>query len=241
MLVSVVSAKEAVLRTGCLTGVTGAAGRGDLTPEVLAERLLAGDLRLRHEHRNPGDRRQRGTRPDDMCDVLIERCRWTNPGLVRLRSAVLCCAPMCSSSSAWRPTEKRARRGSRLRSPRPPVATRTNSTGASVTSRSATSAATPNPAEDITASYLPKVIHAVAAGDTRDLCDQGLAGPRWVTALGRAGARPASRSTVAVDPVRLAGRPRRRCRCRRTAWGPGSVDDSSIWVRVLSSTSSATG
>ncbi|MFC7531917.1 hypothetical protein [Actinoplanes sp. GCM10030250] len=26
---------------------------------------------------------------DDMSDVLIERCRWTNPGLVRLRSAVL--------------------------------------------------------------------------------------------------------------------------------------------------------
>jgi TnpA family transposase len=32
--------KEAVLRTGCLTGVTAAAGRGDLAPEVLAERLL---------------------------------------------------------------------------------------------------------------------------------------------------------------------------------------------------------
>jgi TnpA family transposase len=32
--------KEAVLRTGCLAGVTGTAGRGDLAPEVLAERLL---------------------------------------------------------------------------------------------------------------------------------------------------------------------------------------------------------
>jgi len=32
--------KEAVLRTGCLAGVTAAAGRGDLAPEVLAERLL---------------------------------------------------------------------------------------------------------------------------------------------------------------------------------------------------------
>ena len=32
--------KEAVLRTGCLTGVTAAAGRGDLPPQVLAERLL---------------------------------------------------------------------------------------------------------------------------------------------------------------------------------------------------------
>ena len=32
--------KEAVLRTGCLAGVTGAAGRGDLAAEVLAERLL---------------------------------------------------------------------------------------------------------------------------------------------------------------------------------------------------------
>ncbi len=32
--------KEAVLRTGCLVGVTAAAGRGDLAPEVLAERLL---------------------------------------------------------------------------------------------------------------------------------------------------------------------------------------------------------
>ena len=32
--------KEAVLRTGCLAAVTGAAGRGDLAPEVLAERLL---------------------------------------------------------------------------------------------------------------------------------------------------------------------------------------------------------
>jgi TnpA family transposase len=32
--------KEAVLRTGCLVGVTGTAGRGDLAPEVLAERLL---------------------------------------------------------------------------------------------------------------------------------------------------------------------------------------------------------
>lgn len=30
--------KEAVLRTGCLAGVTGTAGRGDLVPEVLAER-----------------------------------------------------------------------------------------------------------------------------------------------------------------------------------------------------------
>jgi TnpA family transposase len=32
--------KEAVLRTGCLSGVTAAAGRGDLAQEVLAERLL---------------------------------------------------------------------------------------------------------------------------------------------------------------------------------------------------------
>ena len=32
--------KEAVLRTGCLSGVTAAAGRGDLPPQVLAERLL---------------------------------------------------------------------------------------------------------------------------------------------------------------------------------------------------------
>lgn len=32
--------KEAVLRTGCLAGVTAAVGRGDLPPEVLAERLL---------------------------------------------------------------------------------------------------------------------------------------------------------------------------------------------------------
>ncbi|MFY1621568.1 Tn3 family transposase [Micromonospora sp. WMMD735] len=32
--------KEAVLRTGCLAGVTGTAGRGDLAAEVLAERLL---------------------------------------------------------------------------------------------------------------------------------------------------------------------------------------------------------
>ncbi len=32
--------KEAVLRTGCLAGATAAAGRGDLAPEVLAERLL---------------------------------------------------------------------------------------------------------------------------------------------------------------------------------------------------------
>jgi len=32
--------KEAVLRTGCLTGVISAAGRGDLPPQVLAERLL---------------------------------------------------------------------------------------------------------------------------------------------------------------------------------------------------------
>lgn len=32
--------KEAVLRTGCLAGVTATAGRGDLAPEVLAERLL---------------------------------------------------------------------------------------------------------------------------------------------------------------------------------------------------------
>lgn len=32
--------KEAVLRTGCLAGVTGTTGRGDLAPEVLAERLL---------------------------------------------------------------------------------------------------------------------------------------------------------------------------------------------------------
>jgi len=32
--------KEAVLRTGCLAAVTAAAGRGDLAPEVLAERLL---------------------------------------------------------------------------------------------------------------------------------------------------------------------------------------------------------
>ncbi|MBV9444872.1 MAG: hypothetical protein JO345_03110 [Streptosporangiaceae bacterium] len=32
--------KEAVLRTGCLAGVTAAAGRGDLAAEVLAERLL---------------------------------------------------------------------------------------------------------------------------------------------------------------------------------------------------------
>lgn len=34
--------KEAVLRTGCLTGVTAAAGRGDLAPDVLAERLPIG-------------------------------------------------------------------------------------------------------------------------------------------------------------------------------------------------------
>jgi len=32
--------KEAVLRTGCLASITAAAGRGDLAPEVLAERLL---------------------------------------------------------------------------------------------------------------------------------------------------------------------------------------------------------
>jgi hypothetical protein len=32
--------KEAVLRTGCLDQVTGTAGRGDLSREVLAERLL---------------------------------------------------------------------------------------------------------------------------------------------------------------------------------------------------------
>lgn len=32
--------KEAVLRTGCLASVTAAAGRGDLAPDVLAERLL---------------------------------------------------------------------------------------------------------------------------------------------------------------------------------------------------------
>ena len=32
--------KEAVLRTGCLGGVTAAAGRGDLAADVLAERLL---------------------------------------------------------------------------------------------------------------------------------------------------------------------------------------------------------
>jgi TnpA family transposase len=32
--------KEAVLRTGCLSGVTASAGRGDLAPDVLAERLL---------------------------------------------------------------------------------------------------------------------------------------------------------------------------------------------------------
>ena len=32
--------KEAVLRTGCLNAVTAAAGRGDLAPDVLAERLL---------------------------------------------------------------------------------------------------------------------------------------------------------------------------------------------------------
>jgi Tn3 transposase DDE domain len=32
--------KEAVLRTGCLASVTASAGRGDLAPEVLAERLL---------------------------------------------------------------------------------------------------------------------------------------------------------------------------------------------------------
>jgi hypothetical protein len=32
--------KETVLRTGCLDQVTGAAGRGDLFREVLAERLL---------------------------------------------------------------------------------------------------------------------------------------------------------------------------------------------------------
>jgi hypothetical protein len=32
--------KEAILRTGCLASVTAAAGRGDLAPEVLAERLL---------------------------------------------------------------------------------------------------------------------------------------------------------------------------------------------------------
>jgi len=32
--------KEAVLRTGCLGGVTATAGRGDLAAEVLAERLL---------------------------------------------------------------------------------------------------------------------------------------------------------------------------------------------------------
>lgn len=31
--------EEAVLRTGCLTSVTASAGRGDLAPEVLAERL----------------------------------------------------------------------------------------------------------------------------------------------------------------------------------------------------------
>lgn len=32
--------KEAVLRTECLNAVTTAAGRGDLAPEVLAERLM---------------------------------------------------------------------------------------------------------------------------------------------------------------------------------------------------------
>jgi hypothetical protein len=32
--------KEAVLRTGCLAGVTAAAGRGDMSAEVMAERLL---------------------------------------------------------------------------------------------------------------------------------------------------------------------------------------------------------
>jgi hypothetical protein len=47
--------KEAVLRTGCLDQVTGTAGRGDLSREVLAERLLLAVYALRHQHRDPGD------------------------------------------------------------------------------------------------------------------------------------------------------------------------------------------
>jgi len=61
------------------------------THDMFVDNVLHDDTPLgeaSHDWQEP-DTNNRVLPADDMSDVLIERCRWTNPGLVRLRSAVL--------------------------------------------------------------------------------------------------------------------------------------------------------
>ena len=78
--------KEAVLRTGCLTAATSAAARGDLDPNVLAQRLLLAVYAYGTNARDPRGGR-RGT-------------RWRCPDMLLLCNAPPRAAPSCLLSAA---------------------------------------------------------------------------------------------------------------------------------------------